>query len=201
MKKLTLIIALALTCLVAGAQSVPSTVWYALTNFNATLATNAFKITPVSTPQADGHVTVTGLPKVIYTTNGVATNLLFGGIYQLDILGVQYPAPILFAVNSNDPATYNVLDLKISGLNSYVTVQRPFIAAGANTTVVTNGLLLTISSTGGGSGGGLIGSGSPQNVVSASPPTQYYDLPGGGFYIKTNGVNTTTGWSLYLVIH
>lgn len=202
MKKLTLSIALFLACLTCRGAAIPSTIWYALTNFNVTLATNAFKITPVSQPMADGKVQITGLPIILYTTNGVATNKLFGGFYQQDILGISPPHPIIFNVYTNDPATYSVVDLAISGLNTYVVVQRPILIAGANVGIATNGQSFTISSTGGGGGGGgLSGNGSPQNVVSASPGTTYYDITGGAFYMKTNGVATTTGWSLYLVTH
>ena len=43
----------------------------------------------------------------------------------------------------------------------------------------------------------LVGSGSPNGVVTSSPPALYLNTTGGAgttFYVKESGVNTNTGW-------
>ena len=44
----------------------------------------------------------------------------------------------------------------------------------------------------GSSGGGLVGSGSPQGIVSASAGTTYYDKTAGQFWVNQDG--TINGW-------
>lgn len=42
-----------------------------------------------------------------------------------------------------------------------------------------------------------VGNGSPENVVTASPPAIYLDEAGGSLltlYVKESGINTNTGW-------
>jgi hypothetical protein len=43
----------------------------------------------------------------------------------------------------------------------------------------------------------FIGTGSPNGVVTASPPARYWNRSGGAgttLYVKESGVNTNTGW-------
>jgi hypothetical protein len=43
----------------------------------------------------------------------------------------------------------------------------------------------------------FIGTGSPNTVVTASPPARYWNRSGGAgttLYVKESGVNTNTGW-------
>ncbi len=47
---------------------------------------------------------------------------------------------------------------------------------------------------GGGTGGaGLVGTGSPEGVVTATPGTSFYDTTGFAYYYKTSG-SGNTGW-------
>ena len=53
---------------------------------------------------------------------------------------------------------------------------------------------LGCASFGGGTGGGLVGSGSPEGVVTADEGQTYYDTAGGGYWVKGSGNGTSTGW-------
>ena len=49
-----------------------------------------------------------------------------------------------------------------------------------------------------GGGGGLIGTGSPEGVVTADPGTFYADESTNSIWVKETGVGTSTGWVQYL---
>lgn len=58
-------------------------------------------------------------------------------------------------------------------------------------------LLCQIAAGGGGGGGGLpflFGAGSPEGAVSASPGRTYVRTDTGGFWYKSSGSGTMTGW-------
>lgn len=103
-------------CRVACAQT---TVWWALTNWNMTLATNNCRVTPVGPPTIQGQRFVIGPGTIYSTTNGFFTNSMAPNPYRLEILGTPY-TNIFFAV-PNDGLLHNVTDpgMLISGANFY----------------------------------------------------------------------------------
>jgi hypothetical protein len=55
----------------------------------------------------------------------------------------------------------------------------------------------TSGSSSGGSGG-LVGTGSPEGVVTSDPGGFYADISTNAIWVKETGTGTNTGWVLYL---
>jgi hypothetical protein len=173
-----LLFALLFLCLPAAAQ--PSTIWWALGNWNQPGTTSPFQgttnatiITPVaSTPTINGDYLVTGLPKRFtpYAGGFFTNTTITPGNYRLDIENIAYPQPIYFQVPPIS-GTYRMLSLRVSGGNFFVNQSGATQALYAATAgVVTNGGSGAFTGSFSGDGSGLVNlpsSGSGYGMIDA----------------------------------
>jgi hypothetical protein len=186
MKKLLILTTAILVCLGAPA----ATLYYGLTNFVIGQAspTNYIRLTPVQLPVVNNPASAIGIPQIFYPTNGWVTNSLNGGGYKMEIQNVVLDPPFLFQVGTNDPSTYNVLDLRISGGNFYaLSGIRKLTSSNASVTITpANGVgVVDLAAVGGG--------GTVQNPYTNSAFGISNATFAAGMSLGTNGNIFTTG--------
>lgn len=129
MKKLIAILPL-LVAVHVLAQPATSTVYFPLTNWDATLSTNQVKVYPRGPINSVGGFAITGPVKWLTPTNGIATNTMLPGTYACDIYKTPY-SNICFIVYTN-AGTYNAFQpgVWVSGGNYFVSPYSVTINAG-----------------------------------------------------------------------
>ncbi len=172
---------LILTSISAEAATGPSTVHFALTNWDESLATNYLNVKPPSIPITYGAPLVIGLPRSM--TNG-STKTMFPGNYTVEIQNMPFQTPIRFTV-PDDAGSYEFTSLITTGAVTTVTAPYFVLATDGNATNLSLHGTFTLPA-------GDVGYVWTQTNSDGSGA--FVALGGftGDFTVLTNGINTST---------